>query len=148
MTKNCIVMVKGIQKMVSDPGEPEPIELITVGRYDMKDGRHVIEYDEVFEGLPGKTHNIVNIDIGSVTVSKTGQVNTDMLFEVGRINMAAYETPYGLLDMSFETTAVNFEKTDRGFQLNIAYKMSVGGQLSADCRLELNIKFRVKKKKS
>ncbi len=150
MNKNCIVTVRGVQRIASDPEEPEAIEITTTGWYEMKDGKHVLEYDEVFEEIPGKTHNILTFQNGSALVSKSGQVNTDMLFEVGRVNMADYETPFGMLDMSFEATEVTVSKNEENLLLNISYKMNVAGHVTAECKLDVNIRFqkKVTKKKA
>lgn len=139
--------MRGIQRMVGDAECPEPVELITTGWYEEKNGRHTLEYDEVLEKMPGKTHNLITFEEGSALVSKTGQVNADMLFEVGRLNMASYETPYGFLDMNFEATAVHVEKNEEALQLGIAYTMTIGSEVTADCTLDMTVKFQVKKKK-
>ena len=143
MTKDVIVTISGVQHPVGRDGEDEPIELMTTGTYAFDAGRHVVEYDEVFEDIPGVTHNIVTFGPDGATVHKDGQANVDMVFEVGKTNIACYETPYGGLDMSFTASSVNVEEEEERLSMMIDYALSLNGQYVADCSLAMQVTSRL-----
>ena len=49
MTKDVIVSISGLQMPAE--GEAEPVEVITVGDYYQKNGKHYVLYEEVNEGF-------------------------------------------------------------------------------------------------
>ncbi len=142
MTRDVLVTVSGIQRPPGQDGEVEPIELMTTGTYDYKEGRHIVEYDEVFEDVPGVTHNIVTFSSEEATVHKDGQANIDMIFEVGKTNLACYETPYGDIDMSFTASSVNVSEEEERLSMMIEYALSMNGQYVADCSLSMQVTSR------
>ena len=143
MTRDVLVTVSGVQNPPGQTGEGEPIELMTTGTYAFEGDRHIVEYDEVFEDMPGVTHNIVTFGPGGATVHKDGQANVDMVFEVGKTNIACYETPYGGLDMSFTASSVNVAEEEERLSMMIEYALSLNGQYVADCSLAMQVTSRL-----
>ncbi|MDD6347374.1 MAG: DUF1934 domain-containing protein [Lachnospiraceae bacterium] len=143
MTRDVLVTVRGVQTMAGMPLEDnEAIELVTCGTYDFREGCHVLEYDEVFEDVPGTTHNYLKIREDCAEVIKTGQANVDMIFEVGKKSIAAYSTPYGALDMAFEASRLEVTKKEERLTMLIEYALSMNNQYVADCRLSVDAEFR------
>ena len=143
MTRDVLVTVSGIQAAPGAADEAEPIELMTTGTYDFRDGRHIVEYDEVFEDVPGVTHNIVAFSPDEAEVHKAGQANVDMIFEVGKTNIACYETPYGGIDMSFTASSVHVHEEEERLSMMIEYALSMNGQYVADCSLSMLVTSRL-----
>lgn len=115
----------------------EPIEIVTAGSYVYRNGRHVIEYDEVFEGMEGKTHNIVSIGDSQAEVHKKGQADVDMIFEKDKTNVTYYSTPFGTIEMMIATTDIHVTEEPDRIGLEIEYALSMNETHVADCSLSL-----------
>ncbi len=141
MNENVLVRIKGIQFLLDHAGEPEePIEILTAGKYEFREGKHVVEYEEVFEGTPDEaTKNIVYIDKNTVEVHKTGQTNVDMYFETGKNNISYYSTPYGMIEMGIAATDVRVEEMADLLNIRAEYALSMNSQHIADCTLDMKI---------
>ena len=85
MTKDVIVSISGLQMPAE--GEAEPVEVITVGDYYQKNGKHYVLYEEVNEGFEGSTKNIIKMQENCIDITKKGVSNVHMVFEKNRKNM-------------------------------------------------------------
>lgn len=104
MTKEVLIHLKGMQTTDDPHGSDEPLELITVGEYYYRNNTHYLLYEEQMEGLDEPIHNLVKIRPGHMEVRKKGPVQTNMIFETEKQNMACYQTPYGPIQMDITTT--------------------------------------------
>lgn len=68
MTKDVIVSISGLQMPAE--GEAEPVEVITVGDYYQKNGKHYVLYEEVNEGFEGSTKNIIKMQENCIDITK------------------------------------------------------------------------------
>ena len=138
MTKDVIVRVRGVQFIPDTPDEEEPIEIVTPGVYEYADGVHKIVYEETFEGFENEpTVNTVTIADDSIIVQKVGAITVDMVFEPGKMNIAYYETPYGILDMGISTMGLNVRCAEDLFEIRADYSLSMNGEFVADCMIEI-----------
>ena len=100
MKREVLIKVKGIQSMEGRDDAEEPVELVIPGIYERDEEVSRLFYEERMDELDETpTMNVVEFTGQSLTVHKTGLVNVDMVFEPGKMNIAFYETPYGILDM-------------------------------------------------
>ena len=76
MTKDVIVSISGLQMPAE--GEAEPVEVITVGDYYQKNGKHYVLYEEVNEGFEGSTKNIIKMQENCIDITKKGVSNVQM----------------------------------------------------------------------
>lgn len=137
MTKEIRVHIKGTQRM--DGGDPDsPIELKTTGIHRVVGGRHHIRYDEAIEGTVGNTRNHIAVGGGRVEVHKTGQVQTDMIFEPGKTNASGYTTQFGTIRMDVHTSDLSIRDYADGLDVKIRYDLLAGGQHIADCVMEMS----------
>ena len=75
MTKDVIVSISGLQMPAE--GEAEPVEVITVGDYYQKNGKHYVLYEEVNEGFEGSTKNIIKMQefpMYTWSLKRTGKI--------------------------------------------------------------------------
>lgn len=68
MTKDVIVSISGLQMPAE--GDAEPVEVITVGDYYQKNGKHYVLYEEVNEGFEGSTKNIIKMQENCIDITK------------------------------------------------------------------------------
>lgn len=134
MINNVMVKVVGEQKSNRDESAVEPIELVTNGNLHEKNGIFYLKYDEYYEDLDKPVKNLLKFDADSLSLTKKGDVSSEMSFKVGETVDAYYSTPAGFIPMSILTEGYQMEKTDTGVNIAIAYIMDYGN----DC-LSFNV---------
>ncbi len=143
MKREVLIKVRGIQSLEGRNASEEPVELVTPGTHEADDETHRLTYEEIMdEVLEMPTKNVVEFTDHSLTVHKTGLVNVDMVFEPGKMNIAYYETPYGVLDMGISTMGLNVKNAGDIFEIRADYSLSMNGEFVADCMLEIVVEPR------
>ena len=106
--------------------EPDSIELVTEGTLSAaEEGRVILSYQESeLTGLEGTTTTF-EVQGSQVILTRTGGVNTQMVFEEGRQHTCLYETPYGELAIDIQTSRLRHNLTERGGLLDLRYSISV-----------------------
>lgn len=106
--------------------EPDSIELMTEGVLEMTgDGRIILSYQESeLTGLEGTT-TAFEIRGSRVTLTRTGGVNSQMVFEEGKQHTSLYETPFGELAIDIQTSRLRHSLTERGGLMDLRYSISV-----------------------
>ena len=120
MTKNVLVTISGLHyddsvMMVQEENsnEANSIEVTTPATYYLKNGKHYIVYDEIVEGIPGTIKNRIKIDEGRLLdITKSGITNSHMVFEIDKINVTPYQTPYGDLLLGTYTKGMDIQIED------------------------------------
>lgn len=134
MTKDVLVRVKGTQVLGE---ETETIEIIVPGSCYEKNGKWYLIYDEAIEGAEESTRNTVKIGSDTVEVTKRGLVDSHLVYETGKKNMANYMTPMGLIVLGITTKSIFVEGDGAKLRLEIAYALEMNGQFISDSRLEI-----------
>ena len=60
-----------------------------------------------------------------VILTRTGTVNSQMVFEEGRQHTSLYETPFGELTVDIQTSTLKHNLTQRGGVMEIKYSIAV-----------------------
>lgn len=137
MNKNVVVSINGLQTL--DDSE-DTVEVITVGEYYNKNGKHYILYEEIDEDSKGVTKNVVKISEESIEIKKKGIVNTTMIFEKDKINKSYYSTPFGDLSVEISTNNIDIEVAETAINIEIQYSLSVNNQHMSNCKISLGVK--------
>ena len=137
MTKDILLRIKGLQALIED--EKEQIEIITVGKYFLKNGKHYIKYSEVLEGFDGTIENLIKVDKSSVEVTKRGITNVHMIFEENKKNMTYYDTPFGNLLVGISATDIAVDEREEAIDIKVDYALDVNYEHLADCSIYMNI---------
>ncbi len=106
--------------------EPDSMELMTEGTLVRTgEGWLVLSYQESeLTGLEGTTTTF-EIRGPQVILTRTGGVNSQMVFEEGRQHTSLYETPFGELAVDIQTSRLRHSLTDRGGLMDLRYSISV-----------------------
>ena len=106
--------------------EPDSIELMTAGTLTLTgEGGMVLSYQESeLTGLEGTT-TAFEIRGAQVILTRTGSVNSQMVFEEGRQHTSLYETPFGELAVDIQTSRLRHSLTERGGLMDLRYSISV-----------------------
>ena len=106
--------------------EPDGVELMTEGTLTAAgEGRLVLSYQESeLTGLEGTTTTF-EIQGPQVILSRTGSVNSQMVFEEGKQHTSLYKTPFGELAIDIRTSRLRHSLTERGGLVDLQYSISV-----------------------
>lgn len=142
MTKDVLISISGLHFGAGEEnGEGEPVEIITPAAYYLKNDRHYVLYDEVVEGVPGTVKNTIKIIGDSLfEVRKSGIANARMVFEKGRMNMTAYETPYGEMMVGIHTRDITTEVSEDRIDVHISYALDINSEPLSDCEIDVTIR--------
>lgn len=123
MDKNVIISVKGMQ--VSDDREPNIMELVTEGKYYSQDGAYYITYNESeVTGMNGTTTTLKVAD-GTVTLMRSGSVNSHFVFQRGQKHVSYYDTEHGAFTISVIANEVDIKVDDNGGEIRVGYQLEV-----------------------
>ena len=95
MVQAAMISITRTQQLEGE--EPESIQLVTEGSYCYEPGYIRFSYVETqMTGLEGVVTTFTIEDEKTVTLRRTGKVNSMMVFELGRIDDSLYEAGPGL----------------------------------------------------
>ena len=75
-------------------------------------------------GMEGTTTTFA-VEGKRVVLSRTGTVNSQMVFEEGQQHTSLYETPFGELTVDIQTSKLLHNLTERGGVMEIKYSIAV-----------------------
>lgn len=117
--------------VLSTDGEPEPeqMEIKSLGRFCIDGDRAMIEYEESeLTGMAG-SRTCVSFDMRepqTVTMIRTGEVSTTLVFEKGKRHHCTYHTPYMPFEVCVRTLDVKNGISESGL-LEIDYIVEIRG---------------------
>lgn len=139
MTKDVMVYIAGTQFNELNP-QDEAIELVTRGTYYKKNNKHYVLYDELIEGVNGITKNTIKFDDDMFLLSRSGAINTSMLFEENKRNVTNYKTPFGNIVIGLDASNIDINENDDEIKVNVDYSIDANYEFLADCKIALKIK--------
>lgn len=118
-----LLSVRGEQYF--DGVDPEVTELMTEGTMAVTPEGLRISYAET--ELTGMEGTVTTFEVRgqTVTLSRVGKVNSQMVFEKGRQHTSLYETPFGELTVDIQTSELRHTLTERGGVMEIRYSIAV-----------------------
>lgn len=137
MKNEVMISIKGIQH---EFGEDGVTEMITAGNYYLKNGKHYVLYDEAIPETSEQMSNTLKITKDRVELIKHGRFGTHMLFEVGKKNMSMYPTPYGIMEMCFNTFDIEVTENETSIHVKILYALEINDGFVSDCTLEMIVR--------
>lgn len=105
--------------------DPDAQELMTEGTMTLTEDGMVLSYEETaLTGMEGTTTRF-QIQGPRVILTRSGAVNSQMVFEAGRQHTSLYETPFGELSVDIQTSVLKHNLTERGGLMEIKYSIAV-----------------------
>ena len=137
--KKVILYVRGEQYF--EDVDPEATELISEGVMTISDGGVItLVYDETeLTGLEGTTTTFV-IDGGMVTLTRSGELISQMILQMGKRHTSLYETPWGTLTVDVTTTGLSCRMDAHGGILDIRYSIAVDHQVTGENRFKVRVR--------
>ena len=108
-----------------DDIDPDETELMTEGTMVLTEDGMVLSYEESeLTGMEGTTTTF-EVKGPRVTLTRSGAVNSQMVFEEGRQHTSLYETPFGELSVDIQTSELKHNLSERGGLMEIKYSIAV-----------------------
>ncbi len=139
MEKDVIISIRGMQDM--DGVGDDAIELVTEGRLSSSGGdEYLLSYAESeLTGLGGTTTTL-SIQDGRVTLVRSGEVNSQMIFEEGKRHLSLYETPYGALSVGVNTRRMDLRLGESGGELEIDYAIEIDHAVAGENLFRIQVR--------
>jgi uncharacterized beta-barrel protein YwiB (DUF1934 family) len=123
MKNNVVLAIRGSQKY--EDQEPEVIELVTEGTMEFRDGGWDICYEEsALTGLEGVTTTF-RVEPGTVILTRTGKLNSQMIFRQGVPHDSLYQMEFGALMLTVEAKFLYFDIVPDGGTIDLTYSISI-----------------------
>ena len=118
-----LLSIRGEQDF--DGVDPDATELMTEGTMELSEEGLTLRYHEsALTGMEG-TVTTFTVEGPRVTLTRSGSVNSQMIFEEGRQHTSLYETPFGELSVDIQTSRLRHNLTERGGVMEIRYSIAV-----------------------
>ena len=123
MKQAVLLSVRGRQHY--DGQEPEVIELVTDGTMEFRDGGWDISYEEsALTGLEGVTTTF-RVEPDKVILTRTGKLNSQMVFQQGVVHDSLYQMEFGALMLSVQAKFLYFDIVPDGGTIDLTYSISI-----------------------
>lgn len=141
--KEVILFIRGEQRF--DGVDPDQTELISEGVMTVgDDGVIRLAYQESeLTGMEGTT-TAFTIDGDTVSLTRTGTVNSQMVFQTGRPHSSLYDTPWGTLTVDIVTSQLAHRLTERGGILDIRFSISVEHQATGTNHIHVRVREKMR----
>ena len=126
MKQTVVLAIRGRQTYGDQ--EPEVIELVTEGTMEFNHGGWDISYQESEEtaltGLEGVTTTF-RVEPGKVTLTRSGALNSQMVFEEGVPHDSLYQMAFGALMLTVKATSVFYDIVPDGGVIDLSYNINI-----------------------
>jgi uncharacterized beta-barrel protein YwiB (DUF1934 family) len=138
MKQKVLLSIQGRQ--IYDDQEPDTIELVTEGTMEFRDGGWEIVYEESeLTGLSG-VFTTFRIEQGKVTLSRSGKLNSQMVFQQGMTHQSLYQMEFGTLMISVKATNLFFDITPDGGVIDLVYDIEIENAAAGVVEYHLDIR--------
>ena len=123
MKKDVVLAIRGTQTY--EDQAPEVIELVTEGTMELRNGGWDISYEETaLTGLEGVTTTF-RVEPGKVVLTRSGKLQSQMIFEQGVAHDTLYQMAFGALMMTVKATFVFFDIVEDGGTIDLSYNINI-----------------------
>lgn len=124
--KPVLVSVKSIQR--NKEGEELKMELVSEGKFYVKDGTQYIVYEESeLTEMKGVTTVIKVLPGGSVLLLHLGKLRQRQEFRKGKVTRSQYDTPVGTFDVQMKTYECRADLLDGVGTIQLGYDVHIEG---------------------
>lgn len=139
MKKDVLVSISGLQY---DIDQEEAVEIISVGEYYNRNGKHYITYEEILEEVEGVSACTIKISEKQIDIIKRGPNNVHMIFEENFKNTTFYQTPFGDIEVGIFTTKIHQMVQEDQFLFDIEYDLDINCSFVSKCHIQIKVKER------
>lgn len=133
-----LLEIRGMQHGEDD--EPQAIELTTEGTMAKADDHYSISYPEsALTGLEGVTTTF-DVWPTRVVLTRTGSLNSRMVFEQGYLDSSLYDVGFGALLLEVKASRVDVHLTDEGGSFHIDYRVTIDKNATGRISYHIQVK--------
>ena len=137
MKQRVRLSVQGRQSYMGQ--EPDTIELITEGTMELRDGGWDISYEESdMTGFAGVTTTF-RIEPDQVILTRTGALNSQMIFRQGVPHDSLYQMEFGALMIRVCATNLFYDITPQGGVIDLIYTIEIENAEAGEIDYHLSI---------
>ncbi len=123
MTIPVMLRIRGTQFYEGEA--PEVITLTTEGTLERQKEVWEISYEETaLTGMEGVTTTF-RVGPKGVVLKRTGNLQSQMIFILGRPHASLYQLPFGALMMTVEATKIEHQLSEQGGTLDVRYTLAI-----------------------
>ena len=123
MKQTVYLSIRGRQEYPEQ--EPEIIELMTEGTMEFRNGGWDISYEEsALTGLEGVTTTF-RVEPDVVTLTRTGALKSQMVFQQGVAHESLYQMPFGALMLTVKATRLFYDIVPDGGVIDLSYNINI-----------------------
>lgn len=138
MKQTVVLEIEGRQTYADQ--EPEIIQLVTEGTMEFRQGGWDISYEEsALTGLEG-VMTTFRVEPGKVTLTRTGALNSEMVFQQGIPHDSLYQMPFGALMLTVNATSVFYDIVPDGGVIDLSYMITIENTEAGIIDYHLNIR--------
>ncbi len=138
---NVAVTIQSLQRLETGT---ETMSQHIEGRLTQKGRGWLLTYWEGKDSGLGRTRTTLRIEEDRAILERTGELTSQMIFQVGCPHMSLYETPYGKLPMTVQTLSLKTNLTETGGTVSIHYQIQLGEGSAGETRLRLTLRTKEK----
>ena len=138
MTQKVTLTIRGIQSNQGGEGS-EQIETVSQGDYFKRNGKHYVIFEESVEGIDDKVKSKLKFDADTVEVSRSGPMNSHMVFQENKKNLTGYNTPFGQILMGIYTKKIQITEQEDQITVDVDYSLDADDAFLSDCHMEIVI---------
>jgi uncharacterized beta-barrel protein YwiB (DUF1934 family) len=121
--QNVVLTIQGRQ--LYDDQEPEVIELVTEGTMEkLEDGWRITYEESALTGLEGVKTSFL-LQPGKVTLSRTGSLQSEMVFQIGILHESLYRMEFGALLIGVCAIDMDYCLSEEGGTVELAYRIEI-----------------------
>lgn len=138
MAQKVMLTIRGQQNYIGQ--DPDVIELITEGSLEKTESGWIIRYEESdLTGLQG-VFTEFRIEDTCITLSRTGAMNSQMVFRLGVPHDSLYQIEFGALMITVCASEIRYDITEQGGTVDLAYSIEIEQSAAGSIVYHLDIK--------
>ncbi len=139
MEESVIISIKGNQ--ASEDGQDEMVEFVTRGalRFAGEDEMYLSYEESELTGLEG-TQTTFHIRPGGITLMRTGNLSSHMVFEEGERHLSVYDTGLVELAVGVQTQLARADIGATGGSLELMYVVDIENSVVGTNRVQIAVK--------
>ena len=136
---DCVsITITGEQR---DPrGHKEKVNQKMQGKYYCRNGKHYVRYSDQSVDKEHPVQTTLKASADEVMILRRGPINTDQRFLLQQETSAAYQTPYGVMDLLMRTNHMQVEFSEVEGLVRLQYEMAANGQQVGLYDLRIQVK--------
>lgn len=120
--------------------QPDEIELVTQGVLEQVADGWRISYEETeLTGLAG-VHTSFYVTPEQITLTRSGKLNSEMVFRQGVVHDSLYQMEFGALMLSVMASKIHYDISEKGGVIDLVYAIEIEQTAAGVIEYHLDIK--------